>query len=62
MEADNNLLLAEIRRVIKVDTVIQQIGQKPNQDLETAAGFAELRESFDKITKSLKGSVQNLTK
>lgn len=46
MEADNNLLLAEIRRIIKVDTVIHQIGQKPNQDLETAAGFSELRESF----------------
>jgi hypothetical protein len=62
MEADNNLLLAEIRRIIKVDTVIHQIGQKPNQDLETAAGFSELRESFEKITKSLKGSVQSLTK
>lgn len=44
MEADNNLLLVEIRRIIKVDTSIATLGQKPNADLDTAANVDQLRE------------------
>lgn len=38
MEADNNLLLAEIRRIIKTDTNIA-CTQKPNTDLDQTNNF-----------------------
>ena len=62
MEADNNLLLVEIRRIIKVDTNIATLGQKPNADLDTAANVDQLREQFDRIIKSQKCTIQSVTK
>jgi hypothetical protein len=59
MEADNNFLLAEIRRVIKVETSIVAIQVASN---DPTVNIEQLRENFDKVTKSQKLSLKTLTK
>jgi len=63
MEAETSLLLAEIRRMIKIDSTIQTVMQtQKSPDLDAAQNPSQLRDNFERIIKSQKCTVLSITK